>query len=81
MKPYYCKLVLQKIEDCLLDELDTPSLARKRLEPNPLSTWELKVGEFRVFYDVDRPSNTVTIQAIGYKPRNVLYIDGKEYPL
>lgn len=30
--------------------------------------WELRIGEFRVFYDVDEAELTVTIRAIRHKP-------------
>ena len=34
------------------------------LEP----TWELRIGEHRVFYDVNEEERTVTIRAIRHKP-------------
>ncbi len=30
--------------------------------------WELRIGEYRVFYDVDEQTSTVTVRAIRYKP-------------
>jgi mRNA-degrading endonuclease RelE of RelBE toxin-antitoxin system len=30
--------------------------------------WELRIGEYRVFYDIDDKENTVTIRAIRHKP-------------
>ncbi len=30
--------------------------------------WELRIGEYRVFYDVDEAKSTVTIRAIRHKP-------------
>ena len=30
--------------------------------------WELRVGEYRVFYDVDEPAGHVTIRAVRHKP-------------
>jgi len=30
--------------------------------------WELRVGEYRVFYDVDEEASTVTVRAIRHKP-------------
>jgi mRNA-degrading endonuclease RelE of RelBE toxin-antitoxin system len=30
--------------------------------------WELRVGEYRVFYDVDEEASIVTIRAIRHKP-------------
>jgi hypothetical protein len=57
---------------------------RKELEqPAPFeATWELRCGpnnRFRVLYDVDSPSWTVSILAIGIKDRNRLFIGEEEY--
>jgi len=30
--------------------------------------WQLRVGEHRVFYDVDEAGSVVTVRAIRYKP-------------
>ena len=30
--------------------------------------WELRVGEYRVFYDVDEPDRRVTVRAVRRKP-------------
>ena len=54
---------------------------RKPLAPNALSDWELRVGKFRVFYDVDEPQGIVKIKAVGHKEHNKLYIRLKEYKL
>ncbi len=53
---------------------------RKRLRPNVLAPWELRLGKVRVFYDVEE-SAKVTILAIGTKERNKVYIEGKEIQL
>ena len=55
---------------------------RKPLDPNDLATWELRVGELRVFYDVEtEPQPIVWIRAIGRKIRSRLYLGGKEIEL
>ena len=33
--------------------------------------WELRIGEYRAFYDVDEETSTVTIRAVRYKPPHV----------
>jgi mRNA-degrading endonuclease RelE of RelBE toxin-antitoxin system len=53
----------------------------KPLRPNDLSSWELRVGDYRVFYDVDAQARVVTIKAIGWKSHSTLYIRGKEFQL
>ncbi len=55
---------------------------RKPMEPNPLATWELRVGQFRVFYHIeDNSVKIVYIIAIGYKEHNQLFIGGKRFDL
>ena len=52
------------------------------MRPNPLAPWELRVGELRVYYDVqEQPEQLVTIVAIGLKDRNRILIGGKEITL
>ena len=36
----------------------------QHLEP----TWELRIGEFRVFYDVDETLKVVVVRAVRHKP-------------
>lgn len=52
---------------------------RKRLKPNDLSQWELRLGRYRIFYDLDVEAHLVRVKAIGWKRHNRLYIRGKEY--
>lgn len=54
---------------------------RKSLAPNVLAGWELRVGDYRVFYDADVAANVVTIKGAGWKEHNKLFIRGKEYKL
>ena len=74
------KVIVAAIEEQLLNEPQIETRNRKRLRPNPLAPWELRVGNVRVFYDVEEPAK-VTILAIGTKNRNKLYIGGKEIQL
>ena len=43
------------------------SVDRRRLNPNGLAEWEIRVGKARVFYDVDVKNGTVKIEAVGKK--------------
>jgi mRNA-degrading endonuclease RelE of RelBE toxin-antitoxin system len=54
---------------------------RKRLRPNDLAEWELRVDEFRVFYDLLEEDEVVKIVAIGLKEGNDLFIHGERYEL
>ena len=35
-----------------------------------LPVWELRIGEYRVFYDVDEKAKVVMVRAIRHKPRH-----------
>jgi mRNA-degrading endonuclease RelE of RelBE toxin-antitoxin system len=48
------------------------------MPPNPIAPWELRIGNLRVYYDIeDDPEHVVDIRAIGIKERNNVRI-GKE---
>ena len=78
--------VLDEVQAQLVHQPSLPTRRRKFLRPNELARWELRIGEIRVFYDVDEPvesesdeGNTpgvVTIKAVGVKERNQLRIGG-----
>ena len=51
---------------------------RKRMRPNPIAPWELRVGPLRVFYTVEEPSRRVRILAIGIKYHNRVIIEKEE---
>ena len=50
---------------------------RKEMQPNAWAEWELRVGKFRVLYNVDNAVRIVGIQKIGEKRRNEFYFRGK----
>ena len=54
---------------------------RKLLRPNPIARWELRVGDFRVFYEVDLEDGTVEVLAVGIKTHDVLNIGGEQVEL
>src|SRR5437773_159464 len=66
--------VVEAIEVQLLDQPTIPTRNRKllrglvppweHLDP----TWEIRVGEYRVFYDVDEAASLVHIRAVRHKP-------------
>lgn len=72
----------------ILDELERQAVRpaietrnRKRLRPNQVAEWELRIERFRVFYDVDAPTQSTKIVAVGYKRGSRLYIRGEEIQL
>ena len=51
---------------------------RKPMRPNPLAPWELRIGNPRVYYDIEEePEPMVYVRAVGIKERNQIRI-GKE---
>jgi len=50
---------------------------RFQLRPNQTAEWELRIGKFRVFYDVDVQAQVVSIEAVGFKIGSKLFFRGK----
>lgn len=80
-KRYEQNLILDSVEVQLIYEPAAETRNRKSLELNPLAGWELRVGAYRIFYDVISLENLVKIKAVGYKDHNILFIRGQEYSL
>ncbi len=74
-------ILLDRIDQQLRRRPSEETKQRKKLRPNPLAPWELRVGEFRVFYDVDTEDLTVFVIAIGQKKHSTLYISSREFEL
>jgi mRNA-degrading endonuclease RelE of RelBE toxin-antitoxin system len=90
------RILLEAIEQQLTYEPSLETRNRKRLRPNRLAPWELRVGRLRAFYDVvelvaGHPSHTagavsqsqgvVQLVAVGEKKGNDLRIAGKKIDL
>jgi len=76
-------IILDGIEEQLRDQPTVETRNKKPLSPNELSNWELRVDQFRVFYDVvsTEDTKTVKIKAVGHKEHNKLWIGDKEVQL
>ena len=81
LRRYDQEQVVGGIQIQLRHQATEPSRNRKRLRPNQLAEWELRIGEFRVFYDVDVEQTLVKIETIGYKQGSKLFVHGEEYKL
>ena len=46
------------------------------MQTNDLAKWELRIGEFRVLYNVDTQVRIVEIQRIGEKRGNTFFFQG-----
>lgn len=69
------RIVLDEIEAQLKHEPTTITRQRKPLRPNPLASWELRVGKFRVYYQVEQDERDIVfVIAVGKKIRNQVVI-------
>jgi mRNA-degrading endonuclease RelE of RelBE toxin-antitoxin system len=74
------KLILDGIGTFLEGDADVTSKRRKPLRQNPLAPWELRIGDYRVFYEV-KPDGLVRVLAVGHKAHNDLFIRGERVEL
>ena len=75
------KRILAELESQLGHEPAVETRNRKRLRPNKLAEWELRVARFRVFFDIDQENELIRVEAVGYKRGSHLFIHGKGYKL
>ena len=75
------RTIVDGIESRLRFEPDKETRNRKRLRPNELAEWEVRIAKFRVFYVVDHAQQRVRIIAVGYKSGNRLIIRNREFKL
>ena len=73
--------IIAAMEAQLTHQATEETRNRKRLRPNQLAEWELRIGDWRVFYDVDTEAAVVKIEAVGYKHGSRLFVHGEEYEL
>ena len=74
-------VILDGIEKQLVDEPHVETRNRKRLRPNRTSEWEVRIGKYRVFYDVRQSERVVEVKVIGEKRGNMVVVRGEEYEL
>ncbi len=79
------RTIVDAVERSLGAEPTVETRHRKRMRPNPVAPWELRVGDFRVYYDVEEREESedasIEVLAIGRKQRNRVFIGGKEIEL
>ena len=74
--------IVKRIESQLKYEPLNAARNRKSMRPNKIASWELRVGNFRVYYSVaEVPRRLVTIHAVGQKVHNRVFINGEEVKL
>jgi mRNA-degrading endonuclease RelE of RelBE toxin-antitoxin system len=72
------KLIVSEIREQLTDQPLVETRNRKLLRDNPIAAWELRIGKYRVFYEVNNPAKMVGIVSVGHKEHNILFIRDKE---
>ena len=66
----------------LVNEPNVKTRNRKPMRPNPVTPWELRIGDLRVYYWVrNELESVVTILAIGVKKRNEVRVGGERLKL
>lgn len=74
-KVYEQRIINDGISRFLTQDALVETNRRKPLDPNEVSSWELRIDTYRVFYDVE--GTIVYIVAVGHKEHNELFIRGK----
>jgi mRNA-degrading endonuclease RelE of RelBE toxin-antitoxin system len=72
------KVIIDTIQTQLIYEPAVDTKNRFRREPPDIAEWELRIGVFRVFYNVDELVEIVSIERIGEKPNNTVFFRGQE---
>jgi mRNA-degrading endonuclease RelE of RelBE toxin-antitoxin system len=74
-RPFDQRKITAAIHDQLDDDADVPARNRKILRdvvpdfPFKPPLWELRVGEYRIFYDIDRDGAIVNVRAVRRKEK------------
>jgi mRNA-degrading endonuclease RelE of RelBE toxin-antitoxin system len=72
------RIVLDAVDRQLTHQPAVETKNRKPMRPNPVAPWELRIGDLRVYYDVETETEPVVrIRAVGIKLRNRVRI-GKD---
>ena len=74
-------LVLDTVDRQLRHQPTVETRNRKRMRPNPVAPWELRVATFRVYYDVMDAQQAVYVRAVGVKERNQVRIGREVFEL
>ena len=77
-KKYEQNQILDGIDQQLRHQPTVETRNRKRLRPNAVAAWELRISDFRVLYDVDEQVSIVEIQRIGEKRGNAFFFRGRK---
>jgi mRNA-degrading endonuclease RelE of RelBE toxin-antitoxin system len=79
LERYAQRIVLDGIELHLRHQPMEETRRIKQLRLNPVASWELRLGDYRVLYDVAEEGRVVNVLVVGEKRGNRLYVSGQEY--
>lgn len=55
------RTVIDTVDRQLLNQPNVETRNKKPMRPNPVAPWELRIGNFRVYYEIsEEPEGTVT---------------------
>lgn len=73
-------VISEGIAQFLTHDANVETKRRKRLRPNPISKWELRIDVYRIFFDIE-VNDVVKVVAVGHKEHNDLFIRGEKVEL
>ncbi len=73
--------IISGIDTQLSHEPTVETRNRFRMRPNDVAEWELRIGKYRVFYNVELDVQIVSIEVVGFKRGNQLFVRGKRRDL
>lgn len=76
-KKHEQKIIVTGIAQQLSHQPTVVTANRFHRDPPDISVWELRIGVFRVYYNVDESIYIVQVERIGEKPNNEIYFRGK----
>lgn len=71
-------MIIDGIERQLRYEPTVETRNRKQMRLNETAEWELRIGDFRVLYNVDGQVRIVEVQRIGEKRGNAFFFRGRK---
>ena len=75
------QIIIAGVEAQLTYEPTIETRNRFRMRPNEVAEWELRIDKYRVFYNVEQEAQIVSIEVIGFKRGNRLFVRGKRREL
>ncbi|GET43520.1 type II toxin-antitoxin system RelE family toxin [Microseira wollei] len=73
--------IIAEIDTQLKYEPTVETRNRFRMRPNDVAEWELRTGKYRLFYNVENNVQIVSIEVVGFKIGNQLFVRGKRRDL